>query len=413
MSDDARLRKAVTRPQFRAKNCAERKGIHGWGRDELLAMCRNLGIAVDSKANKGWLCARLTRYFEKNEKNEKQKAHPAGAGALSAEKKITVKELRELCKSKSVKGYSRMTKAQLIRACWGDRKKSLDEKHKVSLGDNLAELEGSLQDNATDLASSLAGMLWLLRKYRNKVCVALKPSSLRYPEFGEDFCDFCVCWYASSKTIKWTFVKHEEAFWEVIQDWCETQFVIVPVYLVATKNDNEYRHYNYMIVDRSKKQIERFEPYGIYDNSLVDRVFQETALDKLLEKSAKTHGYSYLAASAFCPRLGVQAKEELQKQFAVAGDPVGFCSFWSLWYADRRLRHPAMEPKMLVEKLTEEMETKQNIKKFIRTFAHFIDTEKRRIVQRAKEYETTNHWTPARAVTEALLWEIMYSTQLR
>lgn len=404
--------KKIAEQKYATKNCFDRKGKTGWGRDELLSMSRDIGLNISKNSSKAVICSHISRFFEKQKFAEIQNLQPAGA---SDKTNITVKELRELCKKKKIKGYTKMTKKELITACWIDRKKTISavEKYKISLGEPISELNESLQNNANDMASALAGMLWILRKYRNKVCVAIKPSSLRSPKFGNDFCDFCLCWYANLQTLKWTFVKNENAFWNIITDWCDTQYVIVPVYIIAQENGEQYRHYNFIIIDRLQKQMERFEPYGIYDNSIVATLFKETELDDLLNKSCNKYGFNFLSAASYCPRIGIQTREEIQEQFAMSGDPVGFCSFWSLWYADRRLRYPDISPKTLVENLTTKVEKKDNIKKFIRTFAHFIDIEKRRIIQRAKDYKATNQWSDSRAVTEAILWEIMYSAQLK
>ncbi len=386
---------------FKSKNCADRKGLTGWGRDELLGMCNSLSIGCSKNVTKSVMCQKIAMFFDKQTLAAEIQT-PFGGNDL------TVKELRDECKKKNVKGYSKLTKKDLIAKCWDKRIKTLSNEKKriISLGDNIAHLEESLEENAGDLASSMVGMLWMLRKYRDKVCVAVKPSSLRSPTFGQDFCDFCLCWYANRQNLKWTYVTDEEPFWEMIEDWCNTQFVIVPVYLIAKFEGNEYRHYNYMIIDKTLKQIERFEPYGVYDNSTVDKVFKGTELDKIISQSAKKHGYEFLSAADFCPRVGIQTREEIQREFKQAGDPVGFCSFWSLWYADRRLRHPKVPPKELAERLTIDMAKTANIKKFIRNFAHFIENEKRRIVQRARQY--ANQMPPSRAVTEALLWEMLY-----
>jgi len=314
-------------------------------------------------------------------------------------KEPTVKELKELCRKKQVQGYSKWDKKKLLSECWTKRKDEIAKE--VSLGEK-ANVAQQLHEEVADLSSALAGMLWLLKKYRDKACMPIKPTNLRSPAFGRSFCDFSLCWYAGVRKIQWTFAIKEDSFWNTIQEWCETRFVVVPVYLMGSSNT---KHFNYLIIDKTQKTVERFEPYGHVAD---EKTFKEADFDDQFQKSASKAGYEYIQASHFCPRLGVQTREELQAAYKQVGDPVGFCAFWSLWYVDRRLKYPNLPPSQLMKKLTKQLSNVKNLKEFIRNFAHFIDNEKRRIVQKSKDYKIANDWSKSRAVTEALLWEIMY-----
>jgi hypothetical protein len=312
----------------------------------------------------------------------------------------TVKELKELCREKQVKGYSKWDKKKLLSECWNIRKKKItDEQKALSLGEK--EHTTKLHQDVADLSSALAGMLWLLKNYRDKVCMPIKPTNLRSPAFGRYFCDFSLCWYSGVKKIQWTFAIKEESFWDTIKEWCETRFVVVPVYLIG----GSARHFNYLIIDKTQKTVERFEPYGHVAD---DKTFKESEFDSKFESSATHAGYTYIKASQFCPKLGVQTREELQGAYKQVGDPIGFCAFWSLWYVDRRLKYPNLAPSELMKKLTKQLGNITNLKQFIRNFAQFIDNEKRRIVQKTRDYINANEWSTSRAVTEALLWEVMY-----
>lgn len=389
---------------FKRKSCEGRKSDTSWGRDELLEICDRIELDCPKSASKEDLCSAIAAFFRSD-----RDLPPAGG--VKGEK-LTVKELRELCKKNNVKGFSGYKKDELIKKCWAERKQSIEQEKKLSVGEK-EPLQGTLAENAAEIASSLSGMLWLIRKYRDRACIPIRPASLRSTEFGLDFCDFSLCWHVDMDYLAWTFVMHEEYFWSVVNEWCDTRFVVVPVYLHATKGGKTYRHYNYTVIDRERKTMERFEPYGtdlVYE---VEKVFKEARLDSKLADSAKKHGYEYIPPTSFCPRIGLQRREELEQHAKRPNDPLGFCSYWSLWYADRRLRYPNLSPKELLTKLSESLEGEnRSLKNFIRDFAGFIENEKRRIATRARQYQTTKHWTMARALTESLLWEVLNARQI-
>lgn len=401
---------------FASKQCKGRKSETSWGKDELVALCDSLGLKCAKSASKSVLCAELSAFFSDKEDGV--------AGGVPPEK-LTVRELRDLCRQKKVSNYSGLRKAELVKHCWLDRKKSIEEE-RVSRALSLGEkdvLKGSLKEKVAGVTSGLAGLLWLLRKYRDKACVASKPSNLRDLTFGSAFCNFSVCWLPQEDYIQYTTVQDADAFWDIVLNWCETRFVIVPVYIRAENKGTMYRHYNFMVIDREKRTAERFEPYGGEDGGVVDKIFKGSTLDKRLSASAAKVGYKYIASSSFCPRVGFQVLEEAEKGEKRAGDPEGFCMYWSVWYADRRLRYPNLSPKELVDKLLKTLTSgprsgprsagpNRSLKNFIRDFANFISTEERRIAQRARRYENTKNWSESRALTESILWEVLNSRKL-
>jgi hypothetical protein len=100
--------------------------------------------------------------------------------------------------------------------------------------------------------------------------------------------------------------------------------------------------------------------------------------------------------------------ERLQLEKPRAGDLKGFCTFWSVWYADRRLRHPDVEPKELLVQLLNELDkSKVKLRNFIRNYAQFHDDERNRLLRLARSKQRTSGWSDERVITEVLLQELM------
>ncbi len=386
--------KQLTRPEL-FKKCKE-AGITGYSRlknEDLIKKCVNpVGI------------------------NYIQRINPVPKESSVRIENLTRPQLFKVCKEAGVTGYSRLKKADLIKKCWADRKKAItkiEEKKKetiLSIGARRVLTGTTIVDIVGDIATSMTGLLWLVRTYRDKVCIPIKPSHLRSPAFGRKFCDFSICWYASTKKIDWTFARNEESFWESVNDWCETRFAVVPLFLYSTTE--RARHFNFLFFDRDEKTVDRYEPYGL-KHEQVQEHYKDIDFEKDFSKHCKNHGYTFKNSNEYCPRIGAQAREMLQKEYEHAGDPEGFCVFWSIWFADRRMKYSQMDSKKIMEKMMDQLNNISNLKKFIRDFANFISIEKRRIIQRAKTIQSSNQWSANRSVTEALLWEIIYARQYK
>ena len=340
--------------QFRAKSCKGRKSAKSWGKDELLEFCEKVGLDCNKRSTKAKICKQLTQYFE---------------------------------------GLAKAVKILSLGAVQPQPKHPNKRK--------------SISQEVDHVMIFMAGLIWLIRKYRKSVCIPIRLASLRSPRFGVSFCHFCICWYAKDERFVWGFTEHEDMFWDTLSSWCEgaKPFAIMPLYIIGTDNK---RHMNFLLFDLKKRTMERFEPNGsITAEDAIGKLNKEAVLERRLAASAKAHNYTYIATMEFCPRLGPQALQDAQALFTEIGDTEGFCSFWSLWYADRRLRYPDMAPQDLLQGLMNVLSDEKNLTKFIRNFAEFIENEKERITEKAKEYRQQSDWSVKRAVTEALLWELL------
>jgi len=191
--------------------------------------------------------------------------------------------------------------------------------------------------------------------------------------------------------MEWSYVTTEELFWEDIETYCKKRFAIIPMYITGIVNTKQIAHHNYVVFDRELKTVERFEPNGtINSGSIISKIYGEDMLNDILKTSARKHGYTYIAPLDFCPSKGPQYMEELQLPTRKDGDPLGFCTFWSLWYADRRLKYPDMPVKDLMNKLVDGLKEKKELRTFIRNYAEHIDKERRKVVELIRETADEN-----------------------
>ena len=149
-------------------------------------------------------------------------------------------------------------------------------------------------------------------------------------------------------------------------------------------------HYNMIIFDLNRKEVERFEPHGVISSKLQDSIYNE--LDYQFENVFRKHKYKYLPPNTFCPYIGPQKKEtmydglrlkqNIKTQLSTSmsntdtilpTDPGGFCAAWSLWYADIRMRNPKVHKNKLIKKAIELINKKpMKFRQFIRNYAEFI-----------------------------------------
>lgn len=335
--------------RFETKNCKGRKSATSWGKDELLDFCKDVGLECNQRDTKTAICRSLVDFFKQ------------------------------------------------------------EKKRSLSLGEVPITSGKDLSEQVDHVMVFVSGLIWLIRKHRDQVCIPIRLASLRSPRFGASFCHYSICWYAKKEEMVWGFSKQEDLFWETVESWCEgtnKRFAVMPLYVIGT---DDKRHMNFLVFDMKQRTVERFEPNGsITAEDAIGKINKEAKLEKELIESAKDHNYTYIPTVEFCPRVGPQALQDAQSAFTEIGDPEGFCSFWSLWYADRRLRYPNKSSKELLKGLMDVLATSGNLTRFINNFAKFLDSEKERITKKAREYQTKEKdWSASRAVSEALLWELL------
>lgn len=383
---------------FDSKKCDSSRGKGSWRVVDLKAMVRRFGLP-EKHSKKADLCLQLSEFFH------------AAAEEPDIDN-LSTPELRRLCIERNLRGCKQTKKRETF------LKKLLPpplppKKEELSVGEKPTYYGSFVDKMVNDGIANLAALLYLLQVYGDQVCLPIRPDDLRKGKFLiEDNCDFELCWsnvISASKTgaiteskMMWSFTDNEERFWETVTKWCKSRFVILGLYINGTVLTESAIHRNYLIIDKKLKTLERFEPNGMNEDNILAKVYGIKELDETLAQSCKEHGYKYIPPQDFCPRIGPQLLEHYQNEAGERSDLGGFCTFWSIWYADRRLKYPDIPPKKLIEKLIDHFQKNETpLLTFIRNYINFIDEKRQKILAASKVKN------PYEAIKRATLKEIL------
>lgn len=134
----------------------------------------------------------------------------------------------------------------------------------------------------------------------------------------------------------------------------DKRFIIYPVGIRFW----EAQHQNAIIIDTNKMEVEIFEPYGNIrekiknDIILFDNIFYYDLIkrftQKLLNKKVKL-----FQPSSFLPRKSLQYIEEegCKKENYLINTPVGFCSAWTMWFIEMRIKFPDKPRNYFINKI--------------------------------------------------------------
>ena len=155
---------------------------------------------------------------------------------------------------------------------------------------------------------------------------------------------------------------------------CRKRFFIIPLTIQKVKGNKTESHANFLIYDSKEKSMERFEPLG-ERHELKER--HDNAIFKLFKTYLNQDGIprllNYYPPILFCPKIGPQQLDRLEKDNIKAGDPVGFCVAWCIWYVNLRLSNPNINRKDVLEQGIKIINTQFNsFRNFIRSYAQFL-----------------------------------------
>jgi len=123
-------------------------------------------------------------------------------------------------------------------------------------------------------------------------------------------------------------------------------------------------HSNMIIVDKNRKEYERFEPHGEvgYSREFSDHV------DEVLRTQLKFPSpYNYVPTLEYCPRMGPQGYE---RRVTLCHEG-GLCTTWSVLYAQLRLANPFHSREQVISEITKG--TPAEIDLLVRKYQTFID----------------------------------------
>jgi hypothetical protein len=156
------------------------------------------------------------------------------------------------------------------------------------------------------------------------------------------------------------------------------RFIIIPLGIEMKTGS----HANYLIYDKTIKEIERFEPHG--GTTPIGFNYNAHSLDETLSDyfSSIDTEIKYIKPEKYIPKIGFQILDSQEDKKARIGDPSGFCALWSMWYVDNRLTYHMYTREQLIKNLFRGIKS-QNIsyRNMIRNYSQNIINERDKFLQ--------------------------------
>jgi len=132
-------------------------------------------------------------------------------------------------------------------------------------------------------------------------------------------------------------------------------------------------HTNILLYDKKLNQIERFEPHGSSYPSGFN--YNPKYLDDLLESKFITMNEKtkYISPEKYQSIVGLQKLEAYGKKTKI-GDPGGFCSVWTIWWVEQRMKNEDIPIDKLHQKLINFIKIKNvSFRDLIRNYSQRIN----------------------------------------
>jgi ankyrin repeat protein len=185
-----------------------------------------------------------------------------------------------------------------------------------------------------------------------------------------DFLNFEITWSFHKLFIPTTLRDEIEKF---KKDKTKKYFII-PLGIELTNG----AHANILLYDKSKNELERFEPYGKdyppsfnYNPKHLDFVLNNL-FSNYFENDINV--FKYFSPNDYEIKIGLQLLDsyEYSKEKNI-GDPGGFCAAWSLWYIEMRINNKNINRNELLYRLINHIRLKQiSFRTIIRNFTKNI-----------------------------------------
>ena len=207
---------------------------------------------------------------------------------------------------------------------------------------------------------TMAGFLYLMKKFKNDCAVLADYNLFENPPhkllYGEDY---MLSYDGDSGKIV-----SPKGFWKAVKKCKGKRFLFMPFYI--TCESVGIFHINMLIYDSKYKSLERFEPHG---SGIADGCMSDVPDEEIIKQFKRNIGDNfireYYRPLDFCPIAGIQYIQDYE-MFMNQYDPGGFCSTWSLWYANLRLANPDRTRKEVIQRSI------STIKESDITFTNFI-----------------------------------------
>ena len=137
---------------------------------------------------------------------------------------------------------------------------------------------------------------------------------------------------------------------------------------------SEGSHANMIIIDPSRKIIERFEPNG--KNNPRGLYYNPDLLDNTLKNNFNEllPSFTYISPKEYLPVIGFQMIETMEDESCKKlGDPNGFCAVWCIWWVHQKIKYKNINSRELCEALITNIRLiNKRFKNLIRNFSKKI-----------------------------------------
>jgi len=137
------------------------------------------------------------------------------------------------------------------------------------------------------------------------------------------------------------------------------RYVIIPIGIILSNGN----HSNGLFYDIESKVMERFEPHGSdypsyfnYNPDLLDEILYKKMSNLLSNIYKQNIKIKYYQPKNYLPKIGFQTFESTEVNINKnIGDPNGFCTLWTIWYLDYRLKYIDHRPEKIVRNLVKQI----------------------------------------------------------
>jgi hypothetical protein len=212
--------------------------------------------------------------------------------------------------------------------------------------------------------------LHLIKKYKSK-CVSKKTG---YFDKSDTLLGMTISMSAKLTPIDELLMKEEFADLAKTLTHCikkGEETIIIPLRYCCKKLSG---HSNVLIYRRRTNTIEHFEPHGgeidlgkRMQENLEKRINFFIRIFNTELKKNNLHEVSYVAATSVCPYLdGLQVLENNSLLKKGKGEPGGYCSIWSMFFAELCLKNPEKSSEEILENIYNYLTTKENAESYLR-----------------------------------------------
>jgi len=235
----------------------------------------------------------------------------------------------------------------------------------------------------------LIGLLYLLKKYPDACSTLTKKFADNkdicsfYKSLGLimnnkcEFLNFEIIWVNQ----KIYFTEGFQEKFKLCTNNDKKRFVIIPIGIELKDGS----HANYIIYDKKKGEVERFEPHGA--TTPMGLNYNPNLFDDILETKFKSidETIKYIRPKEYLPKIGFQMLDMFENNRKKIGDPSGFCALWSIWYVDMRLLYKDVDRVELVETLIRTVKKQSmSFKNLIRNYGENIIIIRDNILKKSK-----------------------------